>query len=145
MKYSNRALWEIFYPLIVTLAVVPLIFFSPIYSYLNFEKLAEVGVSIFGVFIGFFITVLTILNSIENEYIRSLKKEGNFHLLGNYLKHAIWPSLYSIIFSVLYLFVFSGIEKDWIFYFELLFTSVVVYSIMTSFRFISVFLKLTIK
>ena len=145
MKYTNRALWEIFYPLIVTLAVVPFIFFSPIYNYLDFDKLAEVGVSIFGIFIGFFITVLTIINSIENEYIRSLKKEGNFHLLGNYLKHAIWPSLYSIILSILYVFIFSKIDKDWVFYFEFLFTSVVVYSTMTSFRFISVFLKLTIK
>lgn len=145
MKYSNRALWEIFYPLIITLAVNALLIFTPLFYYLNFEKLAEIGISIFGIFIGFFITVLTIINTIENEYIRSLKRDGNFHLIGNYLKQAIWSSLYSIILSTLYLFIFCQIYEYWIFYYEILFSTVVVYSVMTSFRFISVFLKLTIK
>ena len=104
MKYSKAALWELTYPLILSIGIAIAVFiFSKDFS-LDFRGLVDVSLNVFGILIGFLITVLTIINSIENSYTRALINGGSYHLLITYLKQAIWGCFFSIVIGISYVF-----------------------------------------
>lgn len=132
------------YPFVTAVAIGILSYiFSDCYP-LDFIGLVDSSLNIFGILIGFLITVLTIINSIENSYTRALVKGGSYHLLSLYLKHAIWGCFISIVFGISYIFFFKTIPEgiqdlaDAVFMFSFIF------ALFSSYRFIKIFLKLSL-
>ena len=145
MKYSNSAYWEIFYPFIFTLLITIIYFLSPYNCFFDFKNLVDSSLNLFGILIGFLITVLTILNTIENSYTRALKNGDSYHLLTMYLKHSIWGCFFSIICAILYVFFINSILDSYIKYANSIFLLTFLFAIFSSYRFIKIFLKLTLK
>lgn len=145
MKYSKSAYWEILYPFIISIIISAIFILAYKRISLDFKGLVDASLNLFGILIGFFITVLTIINTLENTYIRALKKGNSFHLLNMYLKHAIWGCFTSIVFSILYILFWSTIIsftlKEWI---EAFFLLIFLFAIISSYRFIQIFLSLTL-
>jgi len=144
-KYSELAYWEIFYPLFFAFIISISYFFVSDHLSLDFTGLINSSLNLFGILIGFLITVLTIINTIENSYTRALKKGGSFHLLSTYLKHAIWGCFLSVVMGISYIFLKFSIST----YFKLIGDTIFLFSflfaLLSSYRFIRIFLKLTLK
>ena len=99
---------EKWYPPVISLALTAAIFFSNC-----FEKklpdlvsqLTDNAISISVTLIGFLLTILTILNSIDTRRMRFLKDMGGYPILMQYLKNAIQLSVILIGFSFLVKYV----------------------------------------
>jgi len=142
MNYSNKALREIFYPFIVTVIIIVVAcFFSNDICY-DFIKLSDSGLGAFGTIFGFLIAILTIINSLDNQYIRRLKADNNFDLMQGYLKHAILFSFISIGFCSGFSFVFSQSKCCYYEIIGFILLAILVYSFLASFRFLVRFLKI---
>ena len=106
-ELSRRAIYEKIYPTIYSIVVVGFYLYFHRDLRLNFESLIENSISIFGILIGFFITVLTIINSLDNQYIRVMRENGSFVLLQNYLKNAIWFSFCAVFIGLIHGFIWN--------------------------------------
>lgn len=145
MSYSSKAYWEIFYPFVVAIMFGATYFFVPKSPNLNFTGLVEASLNLFGILIGFLITVLTILNTIENSYTRALKNGESYHLLSLYLKHSIWGCFISIVTAIIHIFFICSLTNDMILYANTIFLVSFLFALTSSYRFILIFLKLTLK
>jgi len=144
-KYSMTALWEMNYPIIVSIIfLICFLFFGNKLKF-NFIGLVEVSMSLFGILIGFLITVLTIINSLDNQYMRAIKENiETFNLFKSYLINAIWLSFFTLIIGVLYIFIFSSCFfpiKD---IFEIIIFFITSWALISCYRFISSFVKIAI-
>jgi|GEM_PF-3225444 len=144
-KYSKIALWEMNYPIIVSIIfLICFLFFGNKLKF-NFIGLVEVSMSLFGILIGFLITVLTIINSLDNQYMRAIKENiETFNLFKSYLINAIWLSFFTLIIGVLYIFIFSSCSfpiKD---IFEIIIFFITTWALISCYRFISSFVKIAI-
>ena len=145
MKYSKSAYWEILYPFAVSLTLgVGFLFIENLIS-INFKGLVNASLNLFGILIGFFITVLTIINTIENSYTRALKEGDSFHLLSMYLKHAIWACFISIILSIIHVMFYDALKLKYESIINTIFILGLILALITSYRFIRIFLKLILK
>lgn len=145
MSYTKTAIWELIYPLVLSIgASLAVFFFSKDYC-LDFRGLVEVSLNVFGILIGFLITVLTIINSIENSYTRALINGGSYHLLITYLKQAIWGCFFSIVVGVSHVFFFTTVVELVMNLLNTLFVFSFVFALTTSYRFIKIFLRLSLK
>ncbi len=144
-KYTFIAKWEMNYPIIIS--IILLFFFLLFGSNIkfNFIDLVEVNMSLFGILIGFLITVLTIINSLDNQYIRAIKEDSEtFNLFKSYLTNSIWLSFFTLIVGVLYIFMFSSCNfpiKD---FSEIVIFFITTWSLISCYRFISAFVKIAI-
>lgn len=145
MKYSKSAIWELTYPILLSAGMAVLSFFFSKKFELNFDGLVDASLNVFGILIGFLITVLTIIHSIENSYTRALKKGRSFHLLTVYLKHSIWGCFLSIVIGVTYMFFNTVLINELQEVFDTLFIFSFVFALLSSYRFIKIFLKLSLK
>lgn len=139
------ALWEMNYPIIVSIIfLICFLFFGNKLKF-NFIGLVEVSMSLFGILIGFLITVLTIINSLDNQYMRAIKENiETFNLFKSYLINAIWLSFFTLIIGVLYIFIFSSCFfpiKD---IFEIIIFFITSWALISCYRFISSFVKIAI-
>ena len=145
MRYSLKAIWEISYPLFISSLITLYLLLFGTHHTLDFDKFIENGISVFGILLGFFITVLTIINTMDNQYIRAIRASINtFMLMKRYLKNAIWLSFYSIIIGFLYDFILINClfpTKD---FFQVLIFFIITWAILSSYRFIKLFIKIII-
>ncbi len=145
MKYSKSAIWELTYPITISFVVAVTSFiFSKKYC-LDFKGLVNASLNVFGILIGFLITVLTIINSIENSYTRELKKNNSYHLLSVYLKHSIWGCFFSIVVGVSHVLFYKTLISEAQNIINSLFILSFVFALLSSYRFIKIFLKLSLK
>ena len=145
MSYSKTALWEMSYPFILSIGAGLISYLFAEKYILDFLGLINASLNVFGILIGFLITVLTIINSIENSYTRALIKGGSYHLLSVYLIHAIWGCFLSIICGICYIFFYESLIDKYQSIFKSVFILSFVFALFSSFRFIKIFLKLSIK
>lgn len=144
-KYTWAARWEMHYPFIYSsLLLICYFIFGNKLSF-DFVGLVNISMSLFGILIGFLITVLTIINSIDNKYLRAIKnKEETYQLFKGYLINAILFFFYTLITGLLYIFIFSHCEfpiKDLSESVVLYITS---YSLISCYRFIRAFIGIAI-
>ncbi|WP_271729375.1 hypothetical protein [Aquimarina algiphila] len=145
MKYSKSAIWELTYPITISFVVAVIsIIFSKNYC-LDFNGLVNASLNVFGILIGFLITVLTIINSIENSYTRELKKDESYRLLSVYLKHSIWGCFLSIVVGISHIFFFKTLITVVQNGANALFVLSFVFALLSSYRFLKIFLKLSLK
>lgn len=145
MKYSSAAIWELTYPILLSAGMAVLSFFFSKKFDLDFDGLVNASLNVFGILIGFLITVLTIIHSIENSYTRALKEGGSYHLLSVYLKHSIWGCFFSIVIGINYVFFYATLVNELQKIFDTFFIFSFVFALLSSFRFIKIFLKLSLK
>lgn len=145
MTYTKTAKFELIYPFLISigLSIITYIFSSNFD--LNFKEFVNSALNVFGILIGFLITVLTIINSIENSYTRALKKGGAYHLLSVYLKHAIWGCFLSIVIGISHVLFFNSLIEAFQNLANAMFTFSFVFALLASYRFIKIFLKLSLK
>jgi len=141
-EYDFSYYWEKIYPLFLSLIGTT---FYMCYPIINLQILLEHSISVIGTLLGFLITVLTIINTMDNVYFRKLKKETNQYLdLIGYLKSSI---KIAIIFLIIALFRLS-IDFEFLyqikFYGGDLINSIVVFlflfTVLKVYRFIDIFL-----
>ena len=145
MKYSPCALWEINYPKIISILFLFILINFGGDNILDFDKLIGESISVFGILLGFFITIITLLNTMDNQYMRVIRSNNEtFGLLKKYLKNVIWLTFYTIILGLIYEFIlincyfpFKDIYQLIIFFFNIL-------TIISSYRFIKLFLLIII-
>lgn len=145
MKYSIRAIWEIYYPIVGSFFLTVMLLYCGSNCNLDFNKYIANGISIFGILLGFLITVLTIINTMDNQYIRAIRTNtGTYDLLKKYLKNAIWLSFYSIIIGLIYEFMFVNFLFPFKDFLQILIFFIITLSVLASYRFIKLFIKIII-
>lgn len=144
MSYTKNAYWEIFYPFLFTLFIGVAFWFLPNKECYDIDTLMMSSLNVFGILIGFLITVITIINSIDNDYIRVLKKNDSFKLLTLYLKHSIWGCFVSILIALCYVFIKPFLTVEYREYADTFFIASFVFAIISSYRFVAIFLRLTL-
>ncbi len=145
MKYSLCALWEINYPKIISILFLIILINFGGDNILDFDKLIGESISVFGILLGFFITIITLINTMDNQYMRVIRSNNEtFGLLKKYLKNVIWLTFYTIILGLIYEFIlincsfpFKDVFQIIIFFFNIL-------TIISSYRFIKLFLLIII-
>lgn len=139
--FSKSLIWEKIYPLVLTLGFLVTYSLNKKHCFLaiDLQKLIELSLNLFGVLLGFLITVLTVINSLDNIYTRKLREKESFFFLMNYLKLAIRTNVYMLIFAILYLTI--DLDKNWLnIFFEYLAVFIFGLTLFSTYRFIDIFL-----
>lgn len=115
-------------------------------------ELSKLFISLSGTLLGFLVTIITIINSINTTRMRAIKVTSNYPRLMSYLKNSILSNIMLILISII--FVIQDIHLDsskfehankfteltsYIFSFS------TAYCFLTTYRFISIFLNLMIE
>ncbi len=108
------------------------------------NDLISSSVTIFPVLLGFLLTILTIINSIDTRRMRFVKESGSYSSLINYLR----ISLLLDIFSITTCFIFPFLQfTEIIIYKQQVYSALIflfVYTWVSNIRFSSIFIKLLI-
>ena len=103
---------------------------------------------VFSVLLGFLLTVITLLHTIDNSVMRAIKKTDKFDLLVHYLKSAIFSSLIVALLSLTIPIIRSIIENtngyNLIENAKYIFLYLIFISVIYTIRFIYVFIKIII-
>ncbi len=132
-----------YYPFVLSIIITIIA-----YSYsakLDFQKLADSSLNLFSIVLGFLLTIVTIIKSLDNANIKLLKKHDSFKTLIKYLKTSINFCGITSVFSLLYAFLNGGLNKYDLGYINLVLLFFIIYSILLSFRFIYVFMYVILK
>jgi hypothetical protein len=109
------------------------------------KKLLDTSLSISGTLLGFLLTILTIISTIQTRRMRFLKESGHYYLVNNYLRAALFSNIISISIYFLLPIVLSFTQlatyKNWI-YAAVIFA--VFYGWLANIRFSSIFIKLLV-
>lgn len=139
--YSGKLIWEKVYPLILSFIFFALYLANEKYCWakVDLKDLIRNSLSFFGALLGFLITVLTVINSLDNIYIQKLRALNSFRFLINYLKFAIKANFLILVYAILYLSLnFESYQvQKWIDY-----SGVFIFflSLFSTYRFIDTFL-----
>lgn len=141
--YSKKLIWEKYYPYFLTIFLFIAYLLNEHYCWITIEKrtLIELSINLFGILLGFFITVLTVINSLDNIYIRKLRSSGTYAHLLNYLKNAIKTNVLMLIYALIYLSVYFDNNIQWMF--DHLGILIFLFTLFSAYRFIDVFLYIT--
>ena len=136
---------ERYYP-VITAIIITLVF------YLNIDKISDpgklirdlVGASLVvsATLLGFFLTITTILSTINTRRMKFIKDTGSYPLLVKYQNYAIWLNATGVSYSVLYPFILSFVTRPLMITF--IYTGsvfLVTWAWIASIRFMHLFLK----
>jgi len=106
---------ERYYPLVLSIIVSGL-FYTYHSKIDNLEetvkKLLDAALAICGALLGFLLTILTIINTIDTRRMRFVKESGAIRLLNRYLKVALYSNIVSISVYFLTPILFSSCESS---------------------------------
>jgi hypothetical protein len=140
---------ERYYPIIFSILIITgLVFFKNLIKEPSvlIDKITDNALTISVTLLGFFLTILTIVNSVDTRRMRFIKSDGLYPRLIGFLNDAIKANVFLIAFSfaVKYLdyrhikfFCVSGInviDYAYLFYF--------IFSLLISYRFTDIFVRL---
>ena len=141
---------EKYYPLVLSILSCFSIFLidKELIRVIKFGELINSTLIVFIVLLGFLLTVTTLMHTIDNKKMNALRQTGNYLDLIGYLNKAVYSSLFTSIFSL-----FKPLFEKFIFFttiysFDLkltikyLFVFLIILSILYTFRFINLFLKI---
>ena len=111
---------------------------------LNYTDFFNTSLSVFSILIGFLLTVATIIQSLDNEVIGFIKKSDKYFLFLNYLKNAIITNINSIILC-LYFQLNKDLCPSCLEYINPLLLFFISLSMLSSYRFIKIFIKIIIR
>lgn len=91
--------YEKYYPIVFSIIITTLFFYFQV-KMENIDetvkKLLDSALAICGALLGFLLTILTLINTIETRRMRFVKQSGTFPTLNHYLKVALFLNLLSI-------------------------------------------------
>lgn len=138
--------WEKYYPLLLSILVTSVIFLTGclVDRQQFILQLADNSLTISITLIGFFLTILTLVNSIDSTRMRHIKQRGLFPRLLSYLKVSINVNLLLLVGAFLIKFVshqeYLNIKGKNLFDYG--FFWLFAFTLLISFRFIKIFVML---
>lgn len=141
MKYIEK-----YYPL--TLSVLLTLIFCHFQHRLEsvdemLKRLLDAALAISGALLGFLLTILTIINTIDTRRMQFVRDSGNLPLLNRYLKVALYSNIASI--SIYFILPILSTFHEWQKYKDGLYAVlvfIVAFTWIVNIRFSSVFIKL---
>lgn len=144
MKSPGR-IWEEWYPAAIALSCgVVLYFYRARIAVIGpvFDQFSANALSISGTFAGFFLTILTIIDSVNTRRMRALRESGYYPALFGYLKQTIFVHLFLLIVCLfLPLIKMMVFLKPYSLELKILFITAVIFSWMISYRFTKIFIS----
>lgn len=140
-EYNKKKIWEIIYPGVLTVLGIIIYFVNTKFCLFDFSltKLVNNSINIFGILLGFLVTILTIFNSLDNKYFKKLRKDGSISSLLRYLKTSIRSNILFLILALLY----TSINEFDFFIVDYILLCVCLFTVFSTYRFIDIFLYLT--
>ena len=141
MKYVEK-----YYPLV--LSVILTVLFCRFQHRLEsvdemVKKLLDAALAVSGALLGFLLTILTIINTIETRRMQFVRDSGNLPLLNRYLKVALYSNIASI--SIYFILPALSTFHEWQKYkvgIYAILVFIVAFTWIVNIRFSSVFIKL---
>jgi hypothetical protein len=141
---------EKYYPLVTSIITTISIFVidRDLITAIKFGELINSTLIVFSVLLGFLLTVTTLMHTIDNEKMNTLRQTGNYLDLIGYLNKAVYSALFTSVFSLFKPLFEKFIYFTTIYNFDLklvikyLFVFLIILSISYTFRFINLFLKI---
>ena len=139
-----------YYPTFTTFILIYIIwsFNNDVINVIDFNNLINSTMVVFSVLLGFLLTVITLLHTIDNSVMRAIKSTDKFDLLVYYLKSAIFSSLIVALLSLMIPIIKSLITNfngyDLIILEKYFFLYLILVSVTLTIRFIYVFIKIII-
>lgn len=114
-------------------------------DFLNYKEIMSSAISLGSIAVGFLAAAITLMPSLSNnELVKNLKSMGAYKKLLKYIISAIISLFCLSLISLLGLFINNNYEHFLVTYFQYLWVFILVLSIMTTIRVISLFLKFLI-
>lgn len=135
---------EKYYPFLISLILGFCAYYFRLDLKLNYADFFNTSLSVFSILIGFLLTVATIIQSLDNEVIGFIKKSDKYFLFLNYLKNAIITNINSIILC-LYFQLNKDLCTSFLEYINPLLLFFISLSMLSSYRFIKIFIKIIIR
>jgi hypothetical protein len=142
----NKYFIERYYPLVlaVLVTIIFLLYNKRIENVDEvMKKIMDAALAICGALLGFLLTILTIINTINTRRMRFVKETGLFPLLNHYLRIALFLNITTItVYFLVPIFLsFDSIlkNKDWVYDFLVFLIS---FTWIANIRFSSVFIRL---
>ena len=135
---------EKYYPFLISLILGFCAYYFRLDLKLNYADFFNTSLSVFSILIGFLLTVATIIQSLDNEVIGFIKKSDKYFLFLNYLKNAIITNINSIILC-LYFQLNKDLCPSCLEYINPLLLFFISLSMLSSYRFIKIFIKIIIR
>ncbi len=137
---------EKYYPLVVSI-IISVSFFYIAQDLKDISLMAknilDTSLTICGTLLGFLLTILTIINSIETRRMRFIRESGNYSTLMGYLKIALTSNIICISSYFIYPIILSigvlGYYKNLIYSVAIFIVS---FAWLVNIRFASIFIKL---
>lgn len=155
MKTKLLKLYEQFFPLIFSTVIISylLLFDYSVINSISFSNLSNSIINVFSVLLGFLLTILTLINTIDNIKMRIIKETGHDVILMRYLKNAIYFSFIILVISLLLpilnifvfqtsLFGYTSLIQPAKILTKYLYLFLLFYSLLSTYRFIKLFIKL---
>lgn len=140
---------EKYYPITITIVViVVLIIFNGLFKDLPglIDKISDNALTISSTLVGFFLTILTIINAIETRRMEFIRSAGLFPRLLKYLNQSIRFNIVLIASSFLIKYlehrIFNWANFKGRNIFDYLYISVFILCLLISIRFINIFVRL---
>lgn len=136
---------ERWYPLVLAV-IIGVVFYRKSYLLKDvptiIDKLMTSAITICGALLGFLLTILTIINSIDTRTMRIVKSSGAFGLLNSYLRVAIMSNIVTISITFLLPAIFS-LNDETLFrqYVYSILVSIVAYTWFANMRFSFLFVR----
>jgi hypothetical protein len=106
-------------------------------------SIATNSLTISGTLLGFLLTILTIINTINTRRMQFVKDSGHFPRLVSFLNWAIKANILVVITSFLVIFLDRGkIDLKYMNYYDLSFIFISLFAIFLTVRFAAIFIKL---
>lgn len=141
-----RYLWEKYYPLAVSVVLVVALFFNKHYI-TDFNtlipSLMQNSLSVSATLLGFLLTILTVVNTIDTRRMQFIKSAGRFDDLMFFLKNAIYSNLIVIAICLFSLFINrSSVQVVFLLVVDYLFFFLLFLALTYTLRFTIIFMKL---
>lgn len=145
MKYRLEKYYPYLASLLITAGVV--IFYDHIKDFNKLiDQLCDNAISLGVTLVGFFLTILTLVNAIETRRMRFVRDSGMIVRLLKYLKHSIYFNVILIGFSFLTKYVTGRGDVAFEFYgrniWDIAYLLVFLITVLVSFRFTHIFVSL---
>ena len=140
-------MFERIYPMVLSVVVTAMALFWDISlkDFLNYKEIMSSAISLGSIAVGFLAAAITLMPSLSNnELVKNLKSMGAYKKLLKYIISAIISLFCLSLISLLGLFINNNYEHFLVTYFQYLWVFILVLSIMTTIRVISLFLKFLI-
>ena len=106
------------------------------------DKLTDATLIVSATFVGFFLTITTVLKSINTRRMRFLKDQRGMGQVIGYLHNAIWLNMAALALSITYPFIQKLIVEESCIFLYVLHVFILTWAWASSFRFSYLFLKL---